>query len=204
MLLTNQHHQLDSVFLVRHYAALPIIFYNIFQCFSWPSGASQRFVCSAVRHSVVIYPTEKTKYIVMSQVFTCIQTHAITQHFLPCFCLCFIWKLAIPVCKHPKTITIVADNWTADLHLFVYLHTSLCGRACRTSFYLNVHKCTLTHVSCVWLLEIPEPYRKAALFLLLNQMPIVQSVCPCCHRRQSMKHPSVSIGYLLHKIYITA
>lgn len=28
-------------------------------------------------------------------------------------------------------------------------------------------------------------------------------VCPCCHRKQSLKHPLVSIGYLLHKIQTT-
>lgn len=85
----------------------------------------------------------------MSQVFTCTQTHIITQHFLPCFCLCFIWKSIIPACKHPKTITIVADNrrgLTTDLHLFVCLCTSLCASGLERFFArVFVSKCTNTH-----------------------------------------------------------
>lgn len=64
-----------------------------------------------------------------------------------------------------------------------------------------MHKHTYTHTHSCWK---SQSHRKAALFLLLNEKPIVQSVCPCCHSRPSMKHPSVSIGYLLHKIHTTA
>ena len=53
------------------------------------------------------------------------------------------------------------------------------------------------------LLEIPMYFRVAALFLRLNYKPIVPCmcvcVCPSCHRKQNLKHPVVTIGYLWHK-----
>lgn len=64
-----------------------------------------------------------------------------------------IWKSMIPVCKHPKTITIVTDNRqrvATDLHLFIYLCTFclwVCWRAFYTTVCLQVQKHTLTHVS---------------------------------------------------------
>lgn len=71
----------------------------------------------------------------------------------------------IPVCKHPKTITIVADN-----HRFapvcVSVYESVCRRGFCTRVGVEVHKHTHTFQGNV--LEIPEPLRMAALFLLLN------------------------------------
>lgn len=169
-------------------------------CFSSPSGASQHFCRLGCAAAVLLFIPQTKHNILLwarcSHVYT--HTHIITQHFLPCFCLRFIWMLEIPVCKHSKTISIVADNkWLQSICTCLCICMQACMRECWRACY-TVSKCTNTHTQ---LLEIPESHRKAALFLLLNEKPIVQSVCPRCHSRPSMKHPSVSIGYLLHKIH---
>lgn len=115
----------------------------------------------------------------------------------------------ILVCKHEKTITIVADKQTRGscrfAPVYVTVHLCVCERVCWRSFpspfvSWNAQKHTRTcFQACAILLEIPEPCSPASLFLLFNQKPIVQAVCARCHRKQSLKHPLVSIGYLRHK-----
>ena len=115
-----------------------------------------------------------------------------------------IWKSMTPVCKHPKTITIVADN-----HRFAPVCVSVCESVCRrdfcTSVGVGVHKHTHTRFRAMCETagnpratqngcSLPAPQLEA-------YCPIC--VCPCCHRKQSLKHPLVSIGYPLHKIQTT-
>lgn len=128
----------------------------------------------------------------------------------------FVWKLITLLCKHTLTITIVVhmkeeeedDNTLAPVCVFVLVSTKhQCSSVC---FYNHTHVRTNTHKAILSQFFQRVDFRvcwkspRLSGWLLSSCFPswnlLFQLCVSRCHRKQSLKHPVVSIGYKVASI----